>query len=512
MIPIKQSYFYRWLFCFVFFLHYTNLSIAQPQDVMRVLNKAGKNKAELEKAINYFRKTGDPLKLKAIYFLIANMDIHQSENYFWADANGKKVDYNELAYPSFEKAIQAFEVLKSKIPGIHPVRFTKKDEKYIKADYLIQNTEAAFKVWKTSIAKNIPFKDFCEYILPYRVSVEPLQNWRTAYQKKYSWLPQIFKTNSIVNALNYLQADYNTWFKNDFSEGLRKEPLPRLGSLQLLFRKQGPCEDIADLQVFALRSHGIPSTINFIPYWATSINSHFTNTVFDGNMNPIHFDVGRIPVTTTLVREPSKVLRMTYSKQAATLASFTSAQNIPDGFLRSKNYIDVTTNYWLTKPLNVRLPENSEGLKIAYISVFNSMSWKPTWWGAVNQNQVQFNNMPTGVLYLPSFYSQGKIKPAAYPIFHNNKQIILKPDLTYKRTITINEQEGYLVFRPGKNYRLYYWDNAWKAIGSQKVLPLAKSIIFSNVPKNALLLLIPEYSERKERPFVIKDDGTRQWF
>jgi len=29
---------------------------------------------------------------------------------------------------------------------------------------------------------------------------------------------------------------------------------------------------------------------------------------------------------------------------------------------------------------------------------------------------------------------------------------------------------------------------------------------------NALLRLIPEYSEQKERPFIILADGTRYWW
>lgn len=37
-------------------------------------------------------------------------------------------------------------------------------------------------------------------------------------------------------------------------------------------------------------------------------------------------------------------------------------------------------------------------------------------------------------------------------------------------------------------------------------------LLFSKVPQNALMLLIPEYSEGKERPFIIMNDGTRHWW
>jgi hypothetical protein len=35
---------------------------------------------------------------------------------------------------------------------------------------------------------------------------------------------------------------------------------------------------------------------------------------------------------------------------------------------------------------------------------------------------------------------------------------------------------------------------------------------FVNVPDNALLLLVPQYSKRKERPFIITENGSRNWF
>jgi hypothetical protein len=55
----------------------------------------------------------------------------------------------------------------------------KADVTDITAAYLISNIELAFKVWhEMPWGKDIPFDVFCEEILPYRVSAEPLENWR----------------------------------------------------------------------------------------------------------------------------------------------------------------------------------------------------------------------------------------------------------------------------------------------------------------------------------------------
>ena len=61
-------------------------------------------------------------------------------------------------------------------------------------------------------------------------------------------------------------------------------------------------------------------------------------------------------------------------------------------------------------------------------------------------------------------------------------------------------------------YELFYWDNAWISLGTQVATMDADCLQFNQVPQNVLMLLVPEYSERKERPFIIMPDGTRYWW
>lgn len=161
---------------FVFFILNAVAQNRVPQNVTAVLEKAGKNKIELEKVIRqYNQNTEDSLKLKAAYFLISNMDIHFSADYYWADGTGKKIPFNEMDYPDFVTAVKAFEEIKPKYESVKPVSYSYKDIDTIKAEFLIKNIENAFEVWKRPQAKNLPFSDFCNYILPYRVGSEPLQ-------------------------------------------------------------------------------------------------------------------------------------------------------------------------------------------------------------------------------------------------------------------------------------------------------------------------------------------------
>jgi hypothetical protein len=485
-----------------------------PDGVKSALIKAGKNRGELEKTIAYCKKTGDPLKLKAAYFLIENMDIHYSMDYYWQNVSGKPIAFNELNYPNLNTAVVAFEKIKLNNRGMHPHPFKSEDLTSIKAEFLEQNIDNAFKEWRNFAGyKNIPFNDFCEYILPYRVSVEPLQPWREAYNKEFSWITDKYRSEGLATALSYVSTDFRSWFANTFSWGKSKEPLPRLGARQLLFRKQGPCEDIADLSVFSLRSQGIPSAINYIPYWATSTDSHFMNTVFDGQMHPTQFDaIGKPPVNNVLGREPSKVIRLTYSKQPGTIAGKLPANNIPDNFMRTVNYIDVTNQFWATGDVNCELFSMANRPAYAFVCVFNGLDWRPTWWGTVNNSHVTFKNMAKGVVFLPAYYINSKIKPAGYPIAEGyHHELVLAPDVQHKQTLTIKEEYKYLAYQSGKIYRLYYWDNTWKLIGKQVAAVNMHQLLFANVPRNALYLLIPEYSEKKERPFMVLDNGKINW-
>lgn len=483
-----------------------------PDPVETVLKKAGNNRIELEKAIEYCNKTGDSLKIKAMQFLIANMDIHSSSDYYWEDVAGKKIAYNELDYPDFEQAKTAFEAVKEKNPGLKPTPVIYKDIETITGDYLIQNLEKAFVAWRTSVIKTTSFVDFCEYILPYRVSVEPLQAWRTVYAEKFKWINQHIPSKGFKSVMYYPKDDSAFWFTNTWKD-IRKEPLPRLGALQLLLRKEGPCPDVADLSVFILRSQGIPAAVNVIPFWATATGGHFISSFFDDTMQAFSYEYGAQYFGENLEREPAKVLRMTYSKQPQTLASFENKNNIPVGVLQQQNYIDVTKDYWETTSVKCALYPTTTASKIVYATTFNGLSWRPFWWGKVENGQTTFSSICKGTVLLPQYYSNGKLIPAGAPVVIGNTTTkTFLADLTQTSDVIIAEKEKYLKFKLGISYQLFYWDNGWKTLGKQAVNTPITEMKFEKVPKNALLLFLASDSKGLERPFIMDENGERNWF
>jgi hypothetical protein len=484
-----------------------------PKEVELVLQKAGANRTELEKAIDYFSKQGDAEKKRAIEFLISNMDIHSSSTYYWADSTGRRVNYNEFDYPSFNDAVKAFEQLKQQVGALHPVATIYRDMDTVTADFLIKNTELAFERWRAHEPR-CSFTDFCEYVLPYRVSIEPLQDWRNYYANRFTVSDKAAAPAASDTLLRYIGNNVQQWFTNIYGIEERKEPLPRLGAMQLLFRKKGACEDIADLACLMARVNGIPATVDFIPAWATASGNHYMTYVNISDFPKHHFDASDNTIVDSLSREPAKVIRTTYSKQPYTAAAIADTAQIPHGFMRTYNYRDVTSEYWVTRDVPAQLFVLKNKMPaVAFACVWNYMKWRPVWWGKVVDDKTVFTNMCKGAIFLPVFFVKNKQIPAGWPIAAGyNNTLVLKPDTSVTRTIHIAEQVKYLAFRTGKKYTLFYWNNRWVKAGVKTADTSMKELVFDNVPSNALMLLVPEYSEHKERPFIITNDNKRLWF
>jgi Transglutaminase-like superfamily len=496
----------------VLFILLVSVIFAQKNWQIEAQKAIGKsnNKAELEKILVHYGQKSDSLKLKAACFLIANMEAHNAYNYYWADSLEQKIEYDELAYSDFNASLDAFETLKKQKGKVHPIPTISNDLDNIKSEFLIENIDQAFSVWKPS---QYDFETFCEYILPYRIDIEPLQNWRTKYQQRFLQIIENQQRVLLNDKVKTLSDSLNKWFVCTYHIEERNEPLPRLGALQLLHRKKGGCEDEAALTALALRSAGIPATTDVVPFWATSTGGHTLNSTFDTQKKSLHFDVLSLDSIKDFVREPAKVLRMTFSKQENTLASQVSKSEIPAyGLLQSQTYIDVTHEYWETRDLPCKIYAQKAIGKVIYASVLNGGKWRPAWWAKSSKDSVVFTNMCKGAVFLPQIYENNKLIPVGYPIVSGyNKIVELKPE-TNLHTISIKEQDKYLKFRPNKTYKLMFYDKGWQLLGEKTANESTKELIFQSVPKNALLILIPDYGQRKERPFVITDEGERLWW
>lgn len=466
--------------------------------------------AALKTVLDHYRL--DSVKYKAAKFLLENMAIHDSRTCYWVDSTGKNIPFNEFDYPDFKIATEKFNQISSKTK-IHPVTALKNDIQAISPEYIIQNIDDVFN-HRNNWNQYLPDSIMYNYLLPYRSMDEQFCFWRAIFRSEFEkYIAKLYPQSSVKQCCLLLSDSLKNWFFNTYFLKNRNVEPAYLSPKQMLFRRQGACEDIANWGVYLLRSIGIAATVDFTPAWATSTGSHYWDVAFSESGQEIPFFMGDDnPREFRMAREPSKVLRITYQNQPGALLNQYPTESVPDGLFRMKNIIDVTDQYWKTADLSFQLPD-SMASSITYIAVLNGLKWKPIWWSKASGNNVSFHKTTCGVVYLPFVIRNKKMCFASYPqmLRVDNSIQILKPDRNHTRSIVLEEQSGYLKYRPGKKYSLFYWNNGWMKIDDQTAGE-EKKLAFSSVPFNALFLLIPEYSEGKERPFTIDTTGNREWW
>ena len=453
---------------------------------------------------NHYETNGETLNAKAVDFINENIDIHSSCYYVWKDTAGKVFDFNELEYSNFNDSRAALKQLIEK-HRLRPVRKEIKDRTQMTEEILTDIIERGFNSWNKPWNKNLDFDDFCDYLLPYRVQNEPFENWQEKFSTRFSTLAKNSASDICNSANNHLKQ----WFFSSFAFEDRMGLHYKLSPSQMLFRKQGMCEDLCNLSVYVMRTLGLACSIDFTPAWATSSYAHFWCTFIDETNTHRPFEgVTGGAADFIIYREPSKVFRMSYRSQPNALASQIPKEQIPPGHLRSTNIIDVTKHYWRTTQLNSKLkkpPANG----ITYIAVFNALNWYPVdWCKPDRENNYTFNDLSVGAVYLPVNYENEQRIVAGYPVLiHVDKKTTeLIPDYDNKITINITEAPKYLKYRTGKKYSFYYWDDRWISAGT-KIISDSKSLLFEEIPSNTVYLLVPEYSERKERIFTVNKNG-----
>ncbi|MDR1339457.1 MAG: transglutaminase-like domain-containing protein [Prevotellaceae bacterium] len=388
-----------------------------------VLEQAGKNRRELEKVLkHYSREPADSLKWRAAEFLILNMPGKYSVYY---DAPWNDVATVRLRWTSSSDKQKVLDTYKIGEPVI------REDINCMTAEYLINNIELAFKVWRERPwGKQIPFDAFCEEILPYRVGVEPLENWREKALASFADLDSVLNkpaTTSVeaCGIINSLLPRFRT--DKDF---------PPMNFSQLMTSARGMCDDMAALAVFSMRALGIPVTFDFTPHWINRPTGHSWNTVRDSTGNHISFmgaesnpyrpHPGSLHNTTYL---KGKVYRKTFAMQQNIQ---TEDRNIPPLLEEHKNIKDVSAEYaQCTDTVTVCLkypPVTPTGY--VYLAIEQDRRFYPVAWTKDSGDTCIFPSMGRGIIYFPMYYANNRQMPAGDPFWLDNdgNRMILSPD------------------------------------------------------------------------------------
>ena len=496
----------------------------QPEDVTAVIELAGDNGVELKKVIQHFKESGEVIKEEAAYFLIGNMKDHSYVKYLLVDTAGNAVNFDVLSYPDYDHMVEGWDSVESKIGSIHYKTDTViKDYNVITADYLIRNIDLAFKAWENPWAKKLSFDQFCEYVLPYRGSSEPLDDWRPYFIKQFSWLKDSLNDpTDPVEAATRINNSIKSWFR--FDPIYYRHPTDQ-GIVEMLDSKAGRCEDMTNLAIFAMRANGVPVMSDFTPYWANSGNNHAWNATLNKKDSVIIFMGGEAnPGEYKLGGKLAKVYRKTFAIQKSSLAVRKDEWEKAPPYLSSRSIKDVTADYVPVKRIKIKLTEElPDSTKYAYVCVFNSGEWKAIDFARVYSEKALFQDVGLGIAYIPAFYIDGSIVPAgnAFILSDSGKVIYKKPDLknlvtlklrstTRKVTKDATDTSEEAFFEKGRNYTLYYWDDKWVKVDKKSAGDGV--LIFKNVPSNAIFWLVAEKSRNEERIFTIDENGDQVWW
>lgn len=377
-------------------------------EVEEALRQAGKNRRELEKVLKYYGSNpADSLKRKAAEFLIANMPGKYSEYY---DAPWNDVATVHLRWTSSSDIQSVLDVYKL------GALVKREDVKYITADYLISNIGLAFQAWRDKPwGKYIPFETFCEEILPYRVSTEPLENWREKALASFADVNKALKEDSTMTAVRAC-TEVNRLlpqFKMD-------KDFPAMSYSQLMATTRSLCSGQVALAAFVMRALGIPVTLDFTPHWAQRPHGHDWNSVCDSSGKHISF-MG----TETNPYEPhqgtnmlkSKVYRRTFARNRIIINA--SENDIPPLF--NDNIKDVSAEHKECVDINIPvIYQPKVSTNYAYLAQLNNFRWHVVGYGSTDSLNINFPAVGKNIIYLPVYYTNGKQYPAGHPFFLDN--------------------------------------------------------------------------------------------
>ncbi len=421
---------------------------------------AGSNRLELEKVLTHYSQSPtDSLQLKAAEFLIINMKYHYTmENKSLSSYYQEIIKINNDSTKA-QCCRNMFDSLGLKYYLEDKDLKIKYDIQTVKADYLIKNIDYAINHWYTNPwAQHLSFADFCEYVLPYRIGNENIENWREKIAqknlKKIDWINTIDEIrNSCYWAARFLSDTLNAPGFNLYTYAT---PAPIDQPASILHNiKLGTCDMYAQAAVYNLRACGIPVCIDFTPQWPNRSLGHTWNVLFDEKGKEIPFMGGEIsPGIANRPGEPmAKVYRKTFSYQHESLFHIKKEEKIPALF--DNPYIkDVTNNYYTTVDVELELFDKTKN-RFAYLAVFDDANWVPIQWAEVkNGNRVTFNAMGKNCMYLPVFYENEMAIPAAQPFIvdikgnirtiseniNQKQQLVLKRKYPIRRTIYIHSK------------------------------------------------------------------------
>ena len=415
-------------------------------ELPQTLDVASGNRDELLKVLTHYEEVDiDPEKYKAAFFLIENMQYHESQGLIAKDSDTlrHRLLETDSIYHSFSKG-HTIEVLQSKPmrDSLWHIQDRRKDSigkfpspkvvvdydvyldcRVLSSEFLINHIDNAFKVWEESkFAKHLSFDEFKEYILPYRsmpgagfhVSGNEYNNLFNKYlfaDTSATLNDHIEFYHKAVSGMRYLNGDAN-----------RKG---EVGIYDLYCTGVHDCVGFANYACNILRACGIPSVIEYNVCYDRFGGRHFICAIYDSTKTWLTFspesDLPEVPNwDKNNGINAMNAYRQLYGAQKDT-PFFLKAENeyVPE-VLNHPCIKDVTS--YLKRTAAITIPfEPTTSNKLAYLATFHKANGGtfPVTWGVIDtlSNTVTFDNALPNKIYFPVYYPTSRYKAYGEPFY-----------------------------------------------------------------------------------------------
>lgn len=466
------------------------------------------------KVLKHFEN--DPLKHQAASFIIKNISAQYALKLRYLNPEGKDLTEPLATYKGnlLAKALQDSLKVSMDMRRIH-------DVSTLDPDQLIKYIDEAFISYAHSKkVYTFPFDTFMEYVLPYRVGYEDINDWRPYMFKRYSRYLSTFDYKKMklhqLSLAVIADLDGSSSYVMRRLDHISKPSFNQTLDDILKIRVPFSCEDYAVRSLYILRSLGLPSAYEYIPLQGKFNYGHAQTAILteNGKFYPTVKD------TIQFRYQIAKMYRRTFSIQPnpkeLILAAGEAENDIPRYFDYT-NYVDISPER--TDVSDVVLNNIESGNKpVAYLCVYNDGVWKPVEWSKVTGagKQVRFKNMGRKILYQAAFSEAKSMKLVSAPFILDtlgNINPIKSPSNTARISLSIYRYDRHNDIEIDKGYVLYQWNtkiNSW--VLQQRKKSGYRKITFDNVLPSSLYKVEPVTgSAEPVRPFTYSNNKQIWW-
>jgi hypothetical protein len=409
--------------------------------VEQALKQSGDNRSELEKVLlHYSQNPADSLKYRAACFLIGNMPLHFSYRSAMIDTFKTA---NRLAGRKQTGLKEALEELANRHGSLSRAEAEKVYDVHVAGSgFLISNIDLAFRAWQEMpYGRHYGFSEFCEYILPYRVRGEQMEDWRELFYRTFKPL--------VDTAAHPEDPVYVAKIINDYLIGrgfnfFFSDNVPSMGPVTLLNDPFGTCQEMTSLTAYALRSVGIPCGIDMMVQRPDMEGKHFWNFMIDTTRLPVAFaGLEKSPARGVVpAHKLGKVYREYYSLQKESLPYTAERGTYMPASLATPFIRDVSAEYMENNTIEIEPRIRTQNPY--FLSVFDNHGWVPVDWTVSGGDTATFHNVENNSVYIVLTHNGTELVPVCHPFtVLDSRAVFLKPD--HDRLTDMRVERKYLI-------------------------------------------------------------------